>query len=121
MLELKRSLLNRRYILMTVLKALALIDSMCDLHVIFLSKITKKAKLRGLCPPRYFTLFTNGISCLFNLYHNIFITYSLGLFMMVLRISVLPLVLSLISMIIHLSSVYYALVHDGGYLLCEAF
>jgi hypothetical protein len=42
-----RSLSNREYILMNVLKALASIISMCNLHVILLSKIT----------PRYFTLF----------------------------------------------------------------
>jgi hypothetical protein len=51
MLALNRSLLNREYILMNVVKALASIISMCNLHVILLSKIT----------PRYFTLFTNGI------------------------------------------------------------
>jgi hypothetical protein len=42
--------LNRLFL--HVLKALALIISMCNLHVSFVSKIT----------PRYFTLFTNGIS-----------------------------------------------------------
>jgi hypothetical protein len=36
MLALNRSLLNREYILMNVLKALASIISMCNLHVIFL-------------------------------------------------------------------------------------
>jgi hypothetical protein len=41
---------------MNVLKALALIVSMCSLHEIFLTKST----------PRYFMLFTNGISCPFN-------------------------------------------------------
>jgi hypothetical protein len=46
MLELNRSLLNREYILMNVLKALALIISIFNLHVILLSKIT----------PRHFTL-----------------------------------------------------------------
>jgi hypothetical protein len=51
MLALNHSLLNREYILMNVLKVLASIISMCNLHVIFLSNIT----------PRYFTLFTNGI------------------------------------------------------------
>jgi hypothetical protein len=49
MLALNRSLLNRECILMNVLKALASIISMCNLHVILLSKIT----------PRYLTLFTN--------------------------------------------------------------
>jgi hypothetical protein len=51
MLMLNLSLLNRKYTLINVLKALALIVSVCGLHVIFLSKIT----------PRYFTLFTNGM------------------------------------------------------------
>jgi hypothetical protein len=51
MLTLNRSLLNREYILMNVLKALASIISMCNLHVILLSENT----------PRYFTIFTNGI------------------------------------------------------------
>jgi hypothetical protein len=51
MLALNRSILNREYILMNVLKALASIISMCNLHVTLLSKIT----------PRYFALFTNGI------------------------------------------------------------
>jgi hypothetical protein len=46
-----RSLLNKEYILMNVLKALASIISMCNLHVTLLSKIT----------PRYFKQFTNGI------------------------------------------------------------
>jgi hypothetical protein len=50
MLLLNRSLFNRVYILITVLKALATIISVCNLHVTFLSKIT----------PSYFTLFTNG-------------------------------------------------------------
>jgi hypothetical protein len=50
MLESNRSLLNRVYILMNVLKALASIISMYSLHVIFLLKIT---------------LFTNGMPCLF--------------------------------------------------------
>jgi hypothetical protein len=49
MLAFNRSLLNREYNLMNALKALASIFSMCNLHVILLSKIT----------PRYFTLFTN--------------------------------------------------------------
>jgi hypothetical protein len=58
MLVLNRSLLNREYeyILMNVLKALASIISMCNLHVILLSKIT----------PKYFILFTNGIFRPFN-------------------------------------------------------
>jgi hypothetical protein len=56
MLVLDRSLLNRGYILINVLKALASIVSMCSLHTIFLSKITQ----------RYFTQFTNGISRPFN-------------------------------------------------------
>jgi hypothetical protein len=42
MLALNRSLLNREYILMNVLKALASIISMCNLHVILLSKITPR-------------------------------------------------------------------------------
>jgi hypothetical protein len=49
MLVLNRSLLNREYILINVLKALASIICMCNLHVTFLSKIT----------PRYLILFTN--------------------------------------------------------------
>jgi hypothetical protein len=56
MLTLNRSLLNREYNLMNVLKALASIVSICSLHVILLSKIT----------PRYFTLFTNGMFRPFN-------------------------------------------------------
>jgi hypothetical protein len=56
MLVLNRSLMNREYILINVLKALASIISICNLHVTFLSMIT----------PRYFTLFTNGISRPFN-------------------------------------------------------
>jgi hypothetical protein len=51
MLVLNRSLLNREYILIHVQKALVSIISMCNLHVIFLSKIA----------PRYFMLFTNGM------------------------------------------------------------
>jgi hypothetical protein len=51
MFGLDLSLLNREYILINVLKALASIISMCNLHVILLPKITS----------RYFTLFTNGI------------------------------------------------------------
>jgi D-alanyl-lipoteichoic acid acyltransferase DltB (MBOAT superfamily) len=42
MLALNRSLLNREYTLIHVLKALASIISMCNLHVIFLSKITPR-------------------------------------------------------------------------------
>jgi hypothetical protein len=57
MLALNRSLLNREYILMNVLKALASIICMCNLRVILLSNNT----------PRYFTLFTNGIFSPFNL------------------------------------------------------
>jgi hypothetical protein len=56
MLTLNRSLLNREFNLMNVLKALAAIVSICSLHVILLSKIT----------PRYFTLFTNGMFSQFN-------------------------------------------------------
>jgi hypothetical protein len=56
MLVLNRLLLNREYILVNVLKALASIVSICNLHVTFMSKIT----------PRYFTLFTNGIFRPFN-------------------------------------------------------
>jgi hypothetical protein len=56
MLALNRSLLNREYILVNARKALASIISMCNLHVIFLSKIT----------PRYLALFTNGIFVPFN-------------------------------------------------------
>jgi hypothetical protein len=41
---------------MNVLKAFASIVSMCNLHVILLSKIT----------PRYFTLFTKGVFRPFN-------------------------------------------------------
>jgi hypothetical protein len=50
-LVLNRLLLNREYVVINALKALASISSMCGLHVIFLSNIT----------PRYFTLFSNGI------------------------------------------------------------
>jgi hypothetical protein len=46
MLMLNRSLLNREYTLINVLKALASIICMCNLHVTFLSKIT----------PRYFII-----------------------------------------------------------------
>jgi hypothetical protein len=56
MLTLNRSLLNREYNLMNVQKALASIVSMCNCHVILLSKIT----------PRYFTLLANGMFRLFN-------------------------------------------------------
>jgi hypothetical protein len=56
MLGFNRSLLNREYILMNVLKSLASIISMCNLHVILLSKIT----------PINFTLFTNGMFFPFN-------------------------------------------------------
>jgi hypothetical protein len=51
MLVLNRSLLNKEYNLINVLKALVATVSMCSLHVNFLSKIT----------PRYTTLFTKGI------------------------------------------------------------
>jgi hypothetical protein len=51
MLVLNRSLLNKEYILINVLKALASIISIYNLNVTFLSKIT----------PRYFTLFINEI------------------------------------------------------------
>jgi hypothetical protein len=47
MLAISRSRLNREYVLMNVLKALASIISMCNLHVIFISKIT----------PRYFAIY----------------------------------------------------------------
>jgi hypothetical protein len=50
MLVLNCSLLNSEYILINVLKALASIISMCNLHVTVLSKIT----------PKYFTLLTYG-------------------------------------------------------------
>jgi hypothetical protein len=55
-LVLNHSLLEKEYILINVLKALASIISICNLHVTFLSTIT----------PRYFTLFINGISRPFN-------------------------------------------------------
>jgi hypothetical protein len=55
MLVLNRLLLNRVYVVINALNALASIIFMCDLHVIFLSNIT----------PGYFTLFTNGIFRLF--------------------------------------------------------
>jgi hypothetical protein len=56
MLVLNRSLLNREYTVINVLKALVLIISMCSLHVTFLSKITL----------RYFALFINGMFLPFN-------------------------------------------------------
>jgi hypothetical protein len=56
MLTLNRSLLNKEYSLMNVLKALASIISMFNLQVTFLSKTT----------PIYFALFTNGIFRPFN-------------------------------------------------------
>jgi hypothetical protein len=56
MLVVNRLLLNRGYIVMNVLKALASIVPMCSFHVNILSKIT----------PRYFTLLTNGLSRPFN-------------------------------------------------------
>jgi hypothetical protein len=55
-ISVNRSLLNREYNLINVLKASASIISMCNLHVTFLSKIT----------PRYIALFTNGIFLPFN-------------------------------------------------------
>jgi hypothetical protein len=57
MLVLNPLLLNREYVVINALKALASISSMCDLHVIFLLNIT----------PIYFTLFTNGIFRPFNI------------------------------------------------------
>jgi hypothetical protein len=51
MLALNRSLLNREYVLMNVLKAFASIISTYNLHIIFLSKIT----------PSYFAIFKNDI------------------------------------------------------------
>jgi phosphatidylethanolamine-binding protein (PEBP) family uncharacterized protein len=45
-LVLNRLLLNREYVVINALKALASISSMCGLHVIFLSNIT----------PRYFNI-----------------------------------------------------------------
>jgi hypothetical protein len=50
MLALNRSLLNREYIRINVLKALATIICMCNLHVILLSNNT----------PRYFTCTSQG-------------------------------------------------------------
>jgi hypothetical protein len=52
MLALNHLLLNREYILIKVLKTLVLIVCMSNLHVTFQSKIT----------PKYFELFTNGMS-----------------------------------------------------------
>jgi hypothetical protein len=57
MLALNRSLLNRKYSRINVLKALALIICMCNLHAILLTNNTR----------RYFTLLTNGIFRPFNL------------------------------------------------------
>jgi hypothetical protein len=51
MLALNRSLLNREYTLINVLKVLASIISMFNLHLIFLSKIA----------PKYITLFRKGM------------------------------------------------------------
>jgi hypothetical protein len=51
MLALNRLLFNWEYTLINILKALVSIISMCNLHMLFLSKITQ----------RYFTLFTNGM------------------------------------------------------------
>jgi hypothetical protein len=48
MSALNRSLLNREYTLINILKALVSSISTCNLHATFLSKITQ----------RYFTLFT---------------------------------------------------------------
>jgi hypothetical protein len=70
MLALYRSLLNREYNLMNVLKALASISSMCNIHVIFLSKIA----------PRYFTLFINGMFCPFNVRRESNAVYRQSLF-----------------------------------------
>jgi hypothetical protein len=53
MLALSRSLLHRKYTAINVLVSIIL---MCNLYIIFLSKIA----------PRYFTLFTNGIFSPFN-------------------------------------------------------
>jgi hypothetical protein len=60
MFVLNRSILNREYIPINVLKVLASNRSMCSLHVTLLLKIT----------PRYFTLFTNGIFRPFNIFIN---------------------------------------------------
>jgi hypothetical protein len=56
LLVLNRSLLNKEYNPINALYALVATVSMCSLHVIVLSKITS----------RYFTLFTNGKICPFN-------------------------------------------------------
>jgi hypothetical protein len=56
MLALNRSLLNREYILLNVLKSLVSIICNCHLHVILLSPNTL----------RYFTLFINRIFLPFN-------------------------------------------------------
>jgi hypothetical protein len=45
MLVLNRLLLNMEYVVINALNALASIVSMCDLHAIFLSNITKKYRL----------------------------------------------------------------------------
>jgi hypothetical protein len=50
MLVFNHSLLNRKYILIHVLKALATIISLCDLHVAIYQRLH-----------RDFTLFTNGM------------------------------------------------------------
>jgi hypothetical protein len=57
MLAFSHSFLKREYNLMNVRNALTSIFSMCNLHAIFLSKIT----------PRYFTLFANGVLHPFNI------------------------------------------------------
>jgi hypothetical protein len=51
MLVLSRSLLNREYVLIIVLKALALIISMCNLHVTFLSKESSQTFRRNVLRP----------------------------------------------------------------------
>jgi hypothetical protein len=56
MLVLSRTLLNSQYNIIHILKATVSTVYMCNLHVIFLSKIT----------PRYFILFTKGMLCPFN-------------------------------------------------------
>jgi hypothetical protein len=56
MLALSCSLLGREYTLINVLKALTLIISICNLHVIRFSQIS----------PRYFTWFTKGMFRPFN-------------------------------------------------------
>jgi hypothetical protein len=52
MLALNRSFLNTEYILINVLKAMASIISICNLHLSFLSKNT----------PRYFVIYKGNIS-----------------------------------------------------------